>query len=84
MCFATRLQAQCLHETGLCPLQEWCRRKGAECLAVQLPGRAMRTAEPFLTSAQQLATELLPVVASRLQDTPYIVHKPEPCKTLLT
>ena len=44
-------------------------------MAVQLPGRVMRSAEPFLTSAQQLATELLPIVASRLQDTPYVVSR---------
>ena len=54
-------------------LQDWCRRSHAECLAVQLPGRSMHSTEPFLTSLQEAARQLLPVVASRLQDTPYIV-----------
>ena len=54
-------------------LQDWCSHHGAECLAVQLPGRGMRVKEPFLPSMQELARQLLPVVASLLQDTPYIV-----------
>ena len=53
--------------------QEWCRAKGAECLAVQPPGRAMRNKEKLKNSAAELAAQLLPVVALRLQQTPYIV-----------
>lgn len=55
------------------PLLEWCRENAAECLAVQLPGHMMRGGEPFLTSPQEVAAQLLPVVASRIQDTPYVV-----------
>lgn len=55
-------------------MQEWCRDNQAECLAVQLPGRGMRGKEPFLPSLQEAARQLLPVVASRLQDTPYVVR----------
>ena len=33
----------------------------------------MRSAEPPATSARQLAAQLLPVVASRLQSAPYVV-----------
>ena len=33
----------------------------------------MRAKEPFLPSMQEAARQLLPVVASLLQDTPYIV-----------
>ncbi|DBA87618.1 TPA: hypothetical protein ACH3X1_004636 [Trebouxia sp. C0004] len=55
------------------PLLDWCRKNGAECLAVQLPGRGMRSKEPFLTSAQEAAQQLLPIIASRLAQTPYIV-----------
>jgi hypothetical protein len=54
-------------------LQDWCRANGAECLAVQPPGRAMRSAEPCITSARQLAAQLLPVIAPRLQSAPYVV-----------
>jgi surfactin synthase thioesterase subunit len=53
--------------------QEWCRANGAECLAVQPPGRAMRNKEEMVNSAAELAAQLLPIVASRLQQTPYIV-----------
>ena len=55
------------------PLLEWCRANGAECLAVQYPGRSLRSKEPFASSAAALAAQLVPVVASRLQDTPYVV-----------
>ncbi|KAL3140709.1 hypothetical protein ABBQ32_005265 [Trebouxia sp. C0010 RCD-2024] len=55
------------------PLLDWCRQVGAECLAVQLPGRGMRAKEPFLPSMQEAVRQLLPVLASRLQDTPYVV-----------
>lgn len=40
---------------------------------MQPPGRAMRSAEPCITSARQLAAQLLPVIASRLQSAPYVV-----------
>ena len=54
--------------------QEWCRANGAECLAVQPPGRAMRSKEASVTSATELAAHLLPIVASRLMETPYMVR----------
>ena len=54
--------------------QDWCCNNDAECLAVQLPGRGTRAKEPFLPSTQEAAKQLLPVVASRLQDTPYLVQ----------
>ena len=38
----------------------------------------MRSKEPFLSSSQEAAQKLFPVVASRLQETPYIVC-PAPC-----
>lgn len=55
------------------PLLEWCRQNAAECLAVQLPGRGTRLREPFLGSAAEAAAALLPVVASKLIDVPYVV-----------
>lgn len=54
-------------------MQEWCRANAAECLAVQPPGRAMRAKEDCITSPQELARQLLPIVASRLHSVPYIV-----------
>ena len=59
-------------------LQEWCRASGAECLAVQTPGRNMRRGEAFLRSAQEVAQALLPVVASSIADVPYIVRPLSP------
>ncbi len=56
--------------------QEWCRASGAECLAVQPPGRNMRSKEAPLTSCQAISQALLPVVASKLADAPYIVRLP--------
>lgn len=53
--------------------QEWCRASGGECLAVQPPGRGMRSKEPCITAPQALARQLLPVVASRLAAVPYVV-----------
>ncbi|KAA6425939.1 MAG: Oleoyl-(acyl-carrier-) hydrolase [Trebouxia sp. A1-2] len=55
------------------PLLDWCRKNGADCLAVQLPGRGMRSKEPFLTSMQEAAQQLLPIIATRLVQTPYVV-----------
>ena len=55
-------------------VQEWCRANGAECLAVQPPGRNMRGKEAPLTTCQALAAALLPVVASRLLEAPYVVR----------
>ena len=55
--------------------QGWCRVNAAECLAVQPPGRAMRNKEEPAGTAAELAAQLLPVVASRLQQTPYIVRR---------
>ncbi|GIL69908.1 hypothetical protein Vretifemale_675, partial [Volvox reticuliferus] len=55
-------------------LLEWCRTCGVELLAVQLPGRGSRSREPFLTSAQAAANEILPVVTPLLQSgVPYAV-----------
>eukprot|EP00884_Botryococcus_braunii_P006353 jgi/Botrbrau1/15719/Bobra.4_1s0089.2 len=53
--------------------QEWCRANDAECVAVQLPGRGLRSKEVPLRSCQEVAQELLPVVASRLQSAPYVI-----------
>eukprot|EP00887_Chlorella_sp_A99_P001583 scaffold8.g1583.t1 len=55
------------------PLLEWCRANAAECLAVQLPGRNMRLKDQACTSCQEAAAALLPVIASRLYDVPYVV-----------
>ena len=55
------------------PLLDWCRKNGAEMLAVQLPGRGGRMRESFAESPQDAARALLPIVASRLVDVPYIV-----------
>ena len=41
---------------------------------MQLPGRAMRSKEASVTSATELAAQLLPIVASRLVDAPYMVR----------
>lgn len=57
------------------PLLEWCRAAGAECLAAQLPGRAMRLGEPRLASCREAAAALLPVLASRLAEAPYVVSE---------
>ena len=56
------------------PLLEWCRAAGAEVLAVQPPGRLMRGREPPFTTCADLAAALLPVVASRLLQGPYVVR----------
>ncbi len=40
---------------------------------MQPPGRNMRSREPPLTTCRELAAALLPVVASRLMDAPYVV-----------
>ncbi|CAL8468350.1 g7890 [Coccomyxa elongata] len=55
------------------PLLEWCRSNGAECLAVQPPGRNMRMKEACITTCRHMAAALLPVLAPKLQQTPYIV-----------
>lgn len=57
----------------LTPVQDWCRANNAECLAVQPPGRNLRSKHTFADSAASLAKELLPVVASRLASTPYVI-----------
>lgn len=88
-CHQPRMRVACFHNAGSAedmftsegtgvrkaasPLLDWCRKNGAECLAVQLPGRGLRTKEPFLTSPQEAAQQLLPIIASRLAQTPYIV-----------
>ena len=43
---------------------------------MQLPGRGLRSKEPFLTSAQEAAQQLMPIIASRLAQTPYVVSVP--------
>ena len=48
---------------------------GAEVLAVQPPGRAMRGKEAPLTTCAELAAALLPVVAFKLLDAPYVVRE---------
>ena len=40
---------------------------------MQPPGRAMRSKDEPVTSATELAAQLLPIVASRLAETPYLV-----------
>lgn len=55
------------------PAQDWCRANAAECLAVQPPGRNTRSREAPFTTCRELAAALLPVVASRLLDAPYVV-----------
>ena len=47
------------------PLLEWCRRRGAELFAVQLPGRAARTREPAFRCAREAAAALMAVIATR-------------------
>ena len=60
---------------GSARAQEWCRANGAECLAVQAPGRLLRGRERPITRAADLAAALLPVVASRLgAGVPYVVR----------
>ncbi|EFJ44187.1 hypothetical protein VOLCADRAFT_118842 [Volvox carteri f. nagariensis] len=56
------------------PLLEWCRSSDVEMLAVQMPGRGSRAREPFITTAQAAARELLPVVQPLLESgVPYAV-----------
>ncbi|KAI8463499.1 MAG: Alpha/Beta hydrolase protein [Monoraphidium minutum] len=43
------------------PLLEWCRARGAALMAVQPPGRALRSKEPPLPDLRALAAALLPV-----------------------
>lgn len=40
---------------------------------MQPPGRNMRMKEANITTCRHMASTLLPVVVSKLQDTPYIV-----------
>ncbi len=56
-----------------CAGQGWCRSNGAECLAMQPPGRNMRMKEACITTCRQMTAALLPVLAPKLQQTPYIV-----------
>lgn len=75
LCQADTRQPACLtcwcvwHPT----VQDWCRANAAECLAVQPPGRNTRSREAPITTCRELAAALLPVVASRLLDAPYVV-----------
>ena len=54
-------------------LQAWAAAHNAEILAVQLPGREARRAEPVLRSCQAVAAALLPVVEPLIRDTRYVV-----------
>ena len=44
---------------------------------MQPPGRNMRMREQPITTCQHMATALLPVVASKLATTPYVVRCPK-------
>eukprot|EP01023_Acetabularia_acetabulum_P018510 TRINITY_DN1933_c0_g2_i2.p1 TRINITY_DN1933_c0_g2~~TRINITY_DN1933_c0_g2_i2.p1 ORF type:complete len:331 (-),score=58.89 TRINITY_DN1933_c0_g2_i2:289-1281(-) len=57
------------------PLLNWCRQNEAELLSVQYPGRANRLKETSITSAQQMAQALLPILSGRLSEknVPYVV-----------
>lgn len=55
------------------PLLDWCRANGAQCLAAQYPGRALRNKEPFAGSAAQLASGLLAVLGTSIVRTPYVI-----------
>ena len=44
---------------------------------MQLPGRNSRRHEAFLTSPQEVAEALLPVVASSVASVPYVVGSQE-------
>eukprot|EP00878_Enallax_costatus_P041452 GHUV01048236.1.p1 GENE.GHUV01048236.1~~GHUV01048236.1.p1 ORF type:complete len:409 (+),score=120.29 GHUV01048236.1:169-1395(+) len=46
------------------PLLELCRAQGWQVLAPQLPGRGLRSKEPYATSLKDLAQQLLPHIAA--------------------
>ncbi|KAL4515951.1 hypothetical protein Ndes2526B_g00665 [Nannochloris sp. 'desiccata'] len=80
LCFANAGNAEDMYTsegTGIrksvSPLLEWCRENQVECLAPQYPGRALRLHEPRITTAADMAAALLPVVASKLYDTPWVL-----------
>lgn len=50
------------------PLLDWVTAAGARLLAAQLPGRASRRGDPYATSAQAVAAEIFPLIASSLAD----------------
>ena len=54
------------------PLLEFCKKHGAELLAVQLPGRANRRDERCIFEIRKVAEELLPIIAPKLADVPYV------------
>jgi len=54
------------------PLLEWCKANDAEVLSVQLPGRAARKDESFIFEIRKVAQALLPIVAGKLADVPYV------------
>ena len=55
------------------PLLEWCRKNKVMMLAPEPPGRNTRRKEAFWTSCQEVASNVLELVASRIVDKPYIV-----------
>jgi medium-chain acyl-[acyl-carrier-protein] hydrolase len=80
VCFANAGNAEDMYTsegTGIrksvSPLLEWCRENQVECLAPQYPGRALRLQEPRITKATDMAAALLPIVASKLYDTPWVL-----------
>ena len=56
------------------PLLAWCRRNDAEVYALQLPGRGKRESEKRITSAQEVASTILPIVYEAIirDDVPYV------------
>ena len=55
------------------PLLEWAKKNDAEVLSVQYPGRANRKSETYAFEIWQIVEPLLHVVASKLDDVPYVV-----------
>lgn len=58
----------------MCVVQEWCRVRQFECLAPQLPGRAMRTGESMINEAKAAAEAIFNICAYKLNERPYCVR----------
>lgn len=58
------------------PPQEWCAAHGAQVIALQLPGRALRRSDPHPPSMQALAQQMLSVMHNVLSHDapPYVVR----------
>jgi len=54
-------------------LIDWVKANNGQLLSVQYPGRAGRKTEAFASSAQQIAAELLPVLAPVIKSKPYMI-----------